>query len=430
MQDYQHINIKKTYTKSQAWLIWACAGLFYLYEMVLRASPGGITTELMRDFGVASTSLGVLSSAYYLSYVLLQIPCGIIVDKLGARKVVTFSTLLCVVGSILFASSDSLLLAIFGRFLIGAGSACAFISCLKIGSDWFLPGHFALIAGMTNMMGTLGGMSSGPPFVLMANLFGWRQATLLIAALGLVLAAFCWVIIRERRTSPKDPGKYSVKGFLAGLVAVAKQPQNWLVASIGGLLYVPISAFCELWAIPFLSQKYGITSESASQANIMLYLGIAIGSPLAAKLSDYWHSYTRVITLSAFMITSLFLIILYAPQLPLSAMFILLFAVGIFNSGQVLCFAAVKENVPNDISATASGFTNAIVMLSGLIFQPFLGLLLDFGWEGQLSSEGTKIYGTNAYHLAILAVPFCIALCLILARFIRDTYRRQPSSQA
>lgn len=410
---------------SRGWLIWACAGLFYLYEMILRASPGTMTTELMRDFGVISTALGVLSSAYYISYVVLQIPCGIIVDRLGTRKVITMSALLCVIGSILFAISESLYLAIIGRFLIGAGSACAFISCLKIGAEWFSPGKFALIAGLTNMMGTLGGMTSGPPFVLLVNLFDWRQATLIAAGFGAALAVLCWMIIREKpQSQPVYHDRLSLQGFLDGLISVVKQPQNWLIAIVGGLLYVPISAFCELWAIPFLMQKYDISKELASQASVMLYFGVAVGSPFAAKLADYWHSYVRVITVSVLGASLLFFSVLYLENVSLVAMFLLLFLIGVFSSGQILCFAAVKENVNHSISGTASGFTNAVVMMSGLIFQPLLGMLLDLGWDGTMNANGTRFYSHNAYHIAILAVPLCIATCMIFLRFIHENFRR------
>ena len=76
--------------------------------MILRASPGVMSTELMQDFKVDSTSLGILSSFYYYSYFALQIPCGLIVDWLGTRRVITFSAILCVAGSFVFALSSSL----------------------------------------------------------------------------------------------------------------------------------------------------------------------------------------------------------------------------------------------------------------------------------------------------------------------------------
>lgn len=406
------------------WFIWGCAGMFYLYEMILRASPGIMANDLMRDFGVTSTALGVLGSIYYYAYVALQIPCGVIVDRLGTRRVITLSTLLCVMGSFLFAFSDSLLIAQMGRFLIGAGSACAFLSCLKIGSDWFLPAQFALIAGLTNMMGTLGGMMSGPPFALLMNQFGWRQATITAAVIGMFLAIFCWLFVQDR---PSNSSKSTNNSLMEGLYAVARIPQNWIIGIVGGLLYVPISAFCELWAIPFLMQKYGISNDKASLASVMVYIGVAFGSPLTAKLSDAWQSRTRVIGLSAVMTSVLFLGALYIDNLPFGGMLCILFLAGVMNSGQILCFAAIKETMPNSMSGTAIGFTNALVMMSGVIFQPILGLLLDMGWSGKFHEDGTRLYDAVAYQQAILAVPLCLGFSWFLILMVRDTYRRAQS---
>lgn len=406
----------------KSWLIWTFASLFYFYEMILRASPSVMTQDLMRDFSVDSTSLGVLTSFYYYAYVILQVPCGIIVDRLGTRRVITFSTLLCVLGSFCFAYSTTLPLAQFGRFLIGAGSACAFISCLKISSDWFLPAQFALIASLTNMMGTVGGMFSGPPFALLVNNFGWRQATIIAAYVGVGLAGLCWMVIRERNPSVVVKDK-KAEPFLSNLIYITRQPRLWVFAIFGGLMYVPISAFCELWAVPFLMKKYGVSNEIASYANVMLYFGIAVGSPIAAKLSDHFQSRVKVMSLSAICTTGLFLAILYLPQLTLNSMFALLFCAGVFNGGQILCFTCVKEAVPAHMSGTAMGFTNAGVMMSGVIFQPLLGMLLDFFWDGLLDGQGIPFYTIYAYEAAILAVPACLSLSWVLLRFIP-----QPSS--
>lgn len=414
----------------KAWMIWIFASLFYFYEMILRASPSVMTEDLMRDFNVDSTSLGVLTSFYYYAYVILQIPCGIIVDRLGTRRVITFSTLLCVAGSLCFAYSTSLPLAQFGRFLIGAGSACAFISCLKISSEWFLPVQFALIASLTNIMGTVGGMFSGPPFALLVNNFGWRQATVIAAYGGIILAALCWMVIRERH--PTQPLKtQETRPFLSDLLYIGRQPRLWIFALFGGLMYVPISAFCELWAVPFLMKKYDISNDIASFANVMLYFGIAVGSPIAAKLSDQLQSRVKVMSLSAICTASLFLAVLYSPNLPLNTMFALLFCAGLFNGGQILCFTCVKESVPNYMSGTAMGFTNAGVMMSGVIFQPLLGILLDFSWDGLISEDGTPFYTLSAYEMAILAVPVCLCGSWLLLRFIRQpTAIKEESSPA
>lgn len=407
--------------KLKAWLIWVCAGLFYLYEMVLRASPSVIAKDLMLDFGVASTALGVLASFYYYSYVILQIPCGVIVDKLGPKRVVTYSTILCVLGSIIFATSESLFGAQIGRFFIGAGSACAFISCLKIGSDWFLPAQFAMMAGLSNMMGTLGGMVSGPPFAILSNTFGWREATLIAACVGIVLALFFWFVM-EDKPSIETQGD---KSLLSGLKKISKDPYNWIIAGVGGLMYVPVSAFCELWAVPYLMEKYQVTNEIASRASIMIYLGIALGSPLAARLSDYFKSPVCVMMIASLTTAALFMAAVRFDFMTYQIMLVVLFFAGMANAGQVMCFAAIKENVDNKIAGTAAGFTNALVMLSGIIFQPLLGIILDLSWQGQLNGDGTRFYGEEAYQTAMMTIPLCFVAGWVLLQIAERLFKPQ-----
>ncbi len=275
------------------------------------------------------------------------------------------------------------------------------------------------------MMGTVGGMFSGPPFAFLINNFGWRQATIIAAYIGIGLAFLCWIIIKDRRQgSLSNNNKNPQSHFLVDLLYIARQPRLWIYAIFGGLTYVPISAFCELWAVPFLMKKYGITNDIASFASVMLYLGIAIGSPIAAQISDRLNNRVSVMSLSALFTTVIFLSILYIPNLPLNFMFGMLFIAGAFNGGQILSFACVKDAVPNRLSGTAMGFTNAVVMMSGIIFQPLLGILLDFSWDGTLAADGTRAYTIDSYHVAILAVPACLCLSWILLRFARH----QPTS--
>src|SRR3989338_3198608 len=94
----KNVNQERDVNLMQSWIIWAMAALFYLYEYVLRVSPSVMTEGLTQSFGVTSTELGVLSSFYYYAYTILQVPCGVIVDKWGPRRVITFSSILCTVG--------------------------------------------------------------------------------------------------------------------------------------------------------------------------------------------------------------------------------------------------------------------------------------------------------------------------------------------
>lgn len=406
-----------------AWAIWGCAALFYLYEYILRVSSSVITDDLMRDFNVTSTALGVLVSCYYLSYVPLQIPCGVIVDRFGVRPVVTFSAFLCSLGSLLFACSPNLLVAEIARFLLGAGSACAYLSCTTVGAKWFRPERFALIAGVTMMMGTFGGMFGGKPFAMLANAMGWRQAMIIAAIVGIGVTIASWLIIRDRKTEHQQATKtINENKLLDGLKIITRNPQSWLIGIYGGLMYVPISAFAELWGVPYLMKAHNINNETASFASAMVFLGMAVGSPLGAIFSNMIKSRVKVMSWSAITTMVAFCCVIYIPNLSLNFTYSLLLMSGLLCGGQILYFAAAKEINPAQYSGTTIGFTNALVMSSGIIFQPLLGIILDFAWDGVLTPEGIPVYSMNDYQQALTTVPVCLFFAWLIMRFVHETY--------
>lgn len=416
-------DLSNTKGSFKAWTILGCAWLFYLYEYVLRVSPSVMTNELMLDFGVTSTALGVLVSFYYISYVVLQIPCGVIVDSLGTRKVISFSALLCVIGSLLFAYSETLFMAQTGRFLMGAGSACAYLSCAKVGAEWFHPTKFAMVTGMTMMMGTFGGMFGGSPFALLVNGFGWRHSMMIAAIVGLGVALTAWLVIRNHpKTAELDKLDLNPPPLLEGIKIVASNPQNWLIGLYGCMMYLPLSAFAELWGVPFLMQRYGINNEIASRGSIMVFLGVAIGSPLGAWLSNTLKSRKKVMSWSALGTLISFSLVFYVPHIPLNMMFLLLFVGGTISGGQILYFAAANENSPPHNSGTTVGFTNCLVMASGPTFQPLLGWLLDFAWDGKTNANGSPIYDILTYQHAFSAVIVALLFSWLIVQFVRETY--------
>ncbi len=407
-----------------SWLIWGTAALFYLYEYILRVSPSVMTNQLMQGFGVTSASLGVLVSFYYYAYVPLQIPCGVIVDRLGVRRVVTLSCLFCTMGCLIFAQSNSLIYAEFGRFLMGAGSACAYLSTAKLAAEWFAPQKFALLTSVTMGMGTIGGTFGGKPFAIIVNHYGWRESMVMAAIVGVCVTLTAWLIIRDRKETVSQTQPHAIAGqtLLSGLRIVAGNPQSWLIGLYGCFMYLPLSAFAELWGVPYLMQLHGIDNEAASSATVMVFIGMALGCPASAWLSDKVQSRIKIMGASALLTAFLFVFVVYCPILSLNLTFGLLFITGFIAGGQILYFAAAKEINPPQTSATTVGFTNTLVMASGIIFQPLLGYLLDYAWDGMRTAVGIPLYSTYAYQIALSPVPICLLLSWFILRFVKDTY--------
>ncbi len=416
-----------------AWSILICAWVFYIYEYILRVSPGVIEKQIMIDFQTTATVVGAISGAYYFSYVPLQVPCGVIADRFGARIVITVSALLCMIGCFMFALADTTSVAMFARFLMGAGSACAYICCSKVAADWFSKDKFAILAGVAMFMGTLGG-SFNTLFAMLVDALGWRTALHVCGAAGLVVCVAAWTIMRDkpRRQAQIEPAdtftntaeKSRAPTLLAGLKLVAKNPQNWLIGIYGCAMYLPLSAFAELWGVSYLTKLYDVPAKVASRACIGVFLGMGIGSIASAWISNKIGSRNKVMSWAALGTLACFLVVFFVPNIPFSWMCALLFLGGLLSGGQTLYFTVAKEHTPLQYSATAIGFTNALVMCSALIFQPLLGKILDLTWSGQLSVEGVRIYSIANYQMAFVAVAAAFVVGWALMQFVNETYTK------
>lgn len=414
--------LSKFLNSPKSWTILACGWAFYLYEYLLRVSPKVMMEPLSAHFELSGAAFGFLASLYYWSYVPLQIPCGVIVDSWGPRKVVTASALLCAIGSFLFALPDSLPLAQVGRFLIGAGSACAYISCMKIASQWFLPMQFALIAGISQMMGTVGGISGDVPFASLVNTAGWQGAMSYAGFGALALAVLSWVIIRDRPSDVSYEPKPFKDHIKSDLKDILMNKQILLVGLYGSATFLTLTAFADLWGVPYLMQRFDITNTQASVGTTAIYIGFAIGSLLTSFVSTYFKSRVKVMSISAVGSVIGFGTIFFLPDVPLNMIYALMLITGIFAGFQILYFTVAVESSAPESTATAVGFTNALVMLSGLVFQPLMGGILDMFWDGSLKSDGVRLYSEHAYQYALSTLLLASIVALIMTRFIKETY--------
>lgn len=404
----------------QAWFVWGLATFFYLYELVLRVSPSVMTEGLSGSFNVSASMLGVLVSCYYYSYTILQLPCGILLDRIGVKWILSISALLCGLGSILFALTDILGIAQFGRFLVGCGSACAFISSLQIASTMFPVKYFVILTGITNLMGTVGGLVGGYPIAKAVNALGWQQTTYILAYMGFAIATLI-ILFVPNDCSNKEKRSVSV---VKEVLNIMKNNQIIIASIVTGLMYLPCCTFAELWAVPYFMKKFNITNEVASIASSALFLGIALGSILMAYVANYIKNFNSTLKYSALVCGILFMIILYTP-ISFYISLLVVFTIGLLTGAQPIGFTCAKNNSVPELSGTTLAFTNCIVMLLGSIFQPLVGYLLDVFRGNVVNSAGQRVYSVECYTSAILIIPLSLFIAYLLTYLMKETYKKQ-----
>jgi sugar phosphate permease len=413
-----------------AWLVWACAASYYFYQFILRVSPGILSHDLMRDFAINGCALGILDACYYQTYAIMQIPLGMLMDRFGPRRVLAVSCSLAAGGTLIFALSPDLAIASFGRLLVGAGAACGFIGTLKVSTLWFPMEKVGRMIGLTMLLGTLGGIFGGAPLGFMKEYLGWRSTLMMLSLLGFSLALTIYLIVRDRGIHPPQLKTVAPsKGFFSGLYCVIMTKQVWLLAIFGCLMYVPLAALADLWGTPFLAELYHVDLKIAASMISSVWFGVALGSPLTVWLSDYTKSRRLPMVLASVASLILFSVIIYKNNIPLELMYVLMFLGGFAFTGQNLIFASVAEIMPLSASGVAVGFLNMIVMLSGVIFKPLVGKLLDLHWDKTMLC-GLPAFTAQDYQFALLPIPIVLVIATCLVKFIRETYPRSTEPVA
>jgi MFS family permease len=132
------------------------AAAFYSWGFVLRVSPSVMTSELMRDFAVGAGALGQLSALYYYAYAVMQVPVGVLLDRIGPRRLLTGAVLTAGTGAALFALAENLVVASIGRTLIGIGCSFSFVGVLTVIGRTFPARLFARLGGVAQFCGVGG----------------------------------------------------------------------------------------------------------------------------------------------------------------------------------------------------------------------------------------------------------------------------------
>ncbi len=408
--------------QGQALVAFGLGTLFFGYAFVQRVSPSVMTEELMREFAVGGAALGSLSAFYFYTYAALQLPVGMLTDRFGPRKLMSFAAALCALAAVVFAQSDSLLGAALGRALIGATVAFAFVGTLAIAGYWFQPARYAMLAGLLQTVGMSGGIFGQAPLRALVDAVGWRDTMHWLAGFAVLLAVALYLLVPKRSDSQKRTT--APPGIFHGLRAVTANPQTWICALIGFGMASSMLAFGGLWGVPWLHSALGYGKTEAAAMTSTIFFGWAIFSPLCGWLSDRIGRRNPVLLAGVTTTALAFAALIYATPESRFALIVLLFVIGAGGSAMTVCFGSVRELNALDHSSTSLGLMNMCVVGSGAVMQPLIGWLLDLQWDGQML-DGARVYSAAAYSGAFSALLVSILAALVAGLLLRETRCQQ-----
>jgi len=408
------------HSKLLPWLIWGVAALFVLFQFMLQGSTSVMVPYLIHDFKINMVDIGILSASFIFTYIALQVPTGILIDRYGPRLLLSIAIVFTAVACFVFAKSHEYWLAVSSRLMMGFFTAPALVATLYLGSLWFPANRFALICGLTEAAGMLGGAIGAGFLPYGVKAFGWRFTMIICAVIALLIAILIRLFVREKvKHSAVVPGSGNTLNQLRYLIKI---PQVWYNSIYAGLMFSLTAAFASLWCVPYLMHVYNVDLTKAGGACSMMFLGMVIGSPFWGWISDRMER--RLPAMMFGTIASIFCLnwVIYYSHMPFWMMTTLLFTLGFVCSVYIIPYAIVREITPKRMHGTALGFINTLAVILGApILQPFIGWLLQFNHR-IIGNNIDHFFTAHDYKVALSPLIVCYLLAFGLLFFIKETY--------
>ena len=387
----------KNITRAHAWLMYVVAASFYFYDFILKLIPAIMMNNILNRLQIGPNQFAMVELSFFAIYTPMQLFCGPLLDEYGAKRILPGVIALCLTGTALSGYTSDFHTYLFARLLIGFGSAFAFVSVLKIASEWLPKRHYPFLAGLTTTFGMLGGIFSesvAPAF----NQYHQFYFYSFIIAVGLILLFLALYLIEDKESHDDTP--LDARLLLNDIWTVLRKSQIWIAGLIGLAMFSPIQLFVA-WAIQFFQQDLGISEMTAGNITSMMFWGACIVAPLFGWLAGEINHKKRLLLIGSTLSLIGMVAILFSAQTGVISSMLLMFVVGSGIAAQPLVFVYATRQVNLHLTATAVAVTNFIVNLSSLL-QPYIG--------GQLVEVAKHSYDLTSWRQALVIIPILLAV--------------------
>ena len=346
----------------------------YYLSYLLRTVNAVIAPELARELSLGAAELGLLTSAYLLTFAAFQIPLGLLLDRHGPRRVEAGLLLVAAAGTLLFAFGRSPFELTVARGLIGLGVSACLMAAFKGFAQNFPAERQASLTGAIMASGGLGAITASLPLEFALPLLGWRGVFQGLTFLLVAVAAWIYLSVPQREAGvSRDRLGAQLKG-VAGILA---HRVFWRFAPPMALVTGGFLAVQGLWAVPWLMNVENLSRHQAAEvlfalnlAMLLSHLGIATFAVRLARAG---------ITPSALLLGGygLALASQAAMLAGLGPAALLWFIYGVGVSGGSLSYSLLAAHFAPALSGRVTTTLNLLLFIGAFTLQWGLGVLID-----------------------------------------------------
>ncbi|MFD1773127.1 MFS transporter [Paenibacillus rhizophilus] len=407
------------------WIVFTAVLFTYFLVVSQRTAPGLITDQLMKDFNVSASTIGLLTSIQFLAYASLQIPIGILSDRYGPNLFLIAGALLNGLGTLVYSFAPNEFVLLVSRSLVGMGDATIWVNLVLILSQWFRVKEFVGLLGLAGMAGSLGFLLATFPFSAWIAHTGWRTPFFTVGVLLVLCGILLYVVlVKQPNKRFKEDNLVTVQTeqkrekTLLMLKRIFSDRQAWATFFCHFGLVGTYVGFIGSWAVPYGMQMYGMTRSEVSQLMMIGLVGAIVGASLTTWIANRLESIKRpymVVHLVVFVSWAMFL--LFSGKPPFFMLIILFFIIGYGNGASALTFAAVRQSFSMREVGVVSGFANTGGFISAILLPSIYGKVLD---HFQLVSSGVGyFYG--------FIIPVLFSILGLMGGFLLREQRKESS---
>ncbi len=374
------------HTSPYRWVILAIAIFAYTVVIFHRMSPAVMADAIMLDLGVNAAFMGLLASAYFYPYAVLQIPSGILSDKTSPRKLISLALGLTCVGTFVFATASNGTIAFLGRLGVGIGCSLILMPAYKALADWFSQKTYVII--VSSVLAVAVGVASalaGAPLSYFVENFGWRLSTQGLTIITLVATLLAWFFFKDatqektENTQEQEESPLQKLSIMQSIKIILSKRNFWILTLAFTANAAILFSFVGLWAGLYYTNVVGLSRQEMSSL-LSIAAIIAIVTPIAfATLASKLPSRKGLIVAANGIFFAMMLyFFVQNGSFGSTEIFVwgILLSI-VLNSPAGVYMASVREVFPKNIASTANGLLYSFAMFGSAVFQPLIGVLLD-----------------------------------------------------
>ncbi len=366
----------------------------YMDRSALAVAMPFITT----DMHLTAVEKGLIFSSFSFGYALFNFVGGVLCDRFGATKVLTYSMAWWSVICGLTAGAFNFWTLLVARALFGAGEGPVSTTANKVVNNWFPLDERARSVGINQAGGPLGGAISGPVVGMLALHFGWRSAFVVIALIGLTWALIWRLVATDTPRENRRVDAAELAEIEAGTQASDEpettsgpKPSMWQAILKPAILATAVSLFCYnyvlffflTWFPSYLVDAQGVSLKNMSFVTVLPWLVGAIGYVSGGYIIDAVFRKTgrrlysrKVVLVSCLTISAVCVGFTGFAESATSAVTLMTIAVGFLMLAAPAYWTLIQDAAPKEYVGSAGGLMHGLANISGIVGPTITGFIV------------------------------------------------------